>query len=33
MVKGYEHHMQIGEMLTYMARSRAILRRLAKAAT
>jgi transposase len=33
MVKDYEHHMQAGEMLTYMAMSRVILRRLAKAAT
>jgi transposase len=32
-VKDYEHHMQAGEMLTYMAMSRVILRRLAKAAT
>jgi transposase len=33
MAKDYEHLMQTGEMLTYMAMSRVMLRRLAKAAT
>jgi transposase len=33
MARDYEHLMQAGEMLTYMAMSRVMLRRLAKAAT